>query len=55
MRWKAKEQNKNTNWHIVFAWKFRKTEDNKIVWMEYLERRYKIHMSGGSYIYKTLD
>lgn len=55
MNWKAKVNNKNTEWHIVFAWKPVKTEDNQMVWLERVYIRYKIHMSSGEYVYKLIE
>jgi hypothetical protein len=54
VKWKPKEKFVNTDWHIVFAWKPVITEDNHMVWLEKVERRYRVHMTGGSFVYKSL-
>jgi len=52
MKWKTKQKVYDTEWHLVFAWKPIKTEDGFSVFLEKVYRRYKIHLNGGSYIYK---
>ena len=54
MKWKLKIKNKKTEWYKVFAWKPVRTEDNYRVWLESVNKRYKVHMSGGSYVYQII-
>lgn len=55
MKWKIKPTVKHTEWIKVFAWKPVRTEDNYRVWLEFVAKRYKVHMRGGSYIYKLIE
>jgi len=55
MKWKLKIKNKKTEWYKVFAWKPVRTEDNYRVWLEFVNKRYKVHMSGGSYVYQIIE
>lgn len=55
MKWKVKDKPKQTDWCKIFAWKPIKTENGYIVWLEYVYKRYKIHMDGGKYVYKTIE
>jgi len=52
MKWKAKDIVKKIEWYTVFAWFPVKTEDGYKVWLEKVEKRWKVHMTGGSYVYK---
>ena len=53
MKWKTKEQIKNTNWHEHFVWWFTKTEDGYTVIFETVWRKWKVHMSDGYYVFRT--
>ncbi len=55
MKWKLKIKDKGTEWCRVFAWKPVRTEDNYRVWLEFVAKRWKVHMSGGSYVYKIVE
>jgi len=52
MKWKAKEIIKKTEWYTVIAWLPVKTEDGWKIWLEHVEKRWKVHMTGGSYVYR---
>lgn len=51
MRWTTKEKIKKTEWFKSFAWRPIKTEEGITVLFEFVYKRYKVHMSGGSYVY----
>lgn len=53
MKWKTKEQIKDTNWHEYFVWWFTKTEDGYTVIFETVWRKWKVHMSDGYYVFRT--
>ena len=55
MKWKAKEIVKNTEWHTVMAWLPVKTENGWKVWLEKVNKRWKVHMNGGSYVYSVIE
>lgn len=55
MKWKVKDKTKQTDWYKIFTFKPVRTEDGHIVWLEYVHKRYKVHMSGGEYVYKIIE
>jgi len=55
MKWKAKEIVKKTEWYPVIAWLPVKTENGWKVWLEKVNKRWKVHMNGGSYVYAIIE
>ena len=53
MKWNVKAKSKKTEWFTVFAWLPVTTENHIGVWLEKVEKRYKVHMSGGEYVYRV--
>lgn len=53
MKWKTKIKERKMEWHKVFVILPKKTQDGYTVTMQYVWRRWKIHMSSGKYIYTT--
>lgn len=51
MKIKRKETCPNMDWHQVFVFWPRKTDDGYIVFFGKVWRRWKLFMSGGSYVY----
>lgn len=53
MRIKAKEIVRDTNWHKVFVFLPKRTEDGYHVFLGPAYRRWKVHMSSGKWVYRT--
>lgn len=53
MRIKAKEIVRDTNWHKVFVFWPKRTEDGYHVFLGPAYRRWKVHMSSGKWVYRT--
>lgn len=43
----------HSKWHLWFAWHPVKTEDNFLVWLQYVYRRIEFHYAGEDYFYCT--
>lgn len=55
MKWVKKELKMNTEWHLVFAWFPVETECRHMVWLEFINRRYKVNGDSGKYVYRIFS
>ena len=51
MKWKTKQKERSMVWEKVFVVLPKKTQEGYTVMLQYVWRRWKMHMSSGKYVY----